>query len=384
MARANLDAVVSTIDSLLAGAYDTERMTVAVEQMRQLFGGSKACLARIGPDPDPSDAVTTNPDAAFQQRCAGDLADEFVAFAAQLSRVPLGQVYSDHAVFGSEHLRASRVWQEWMAPQDMFGGLGCRLLEADSSFWIFDIQRGRRQDAFDAEEAGLLERLAPILARVADMRRHIGLLTLQRDMARSALDALSVGIVLTDQNMQLAYANEIADLLLADPEGALSLQSGRVFARRPQDQTVLKRLVAEAFVPTCEPVSGRGRLLARSPETAGRNLSLCVSPLPVPGHYGLPDGPPCAMIAICPLEPVADLARAAQQLFALTETEARFASALASGQSLAEAAAHQRVRMSTARTHLARIFQKTGTRQQSQVAALLRGAELPVRSREDG
>jgi DNA-binding CsgD family transcriptional regulator len=383
MARANLDAVVSTVDNLLAGAYDTERMTVAVEQMRQLFDGSKACLARIGPDPDPSDAVTTNPDTELQQLCAGELADDFMTFAAQLSRVPMGQVYSDHAVFGSDHLRASRVWQEWMAPQDMYGGLGCRLLEADSSFWIFDVQRGRRQQAFDADDATLLERLRPILARVAAMRRHIGLLTLQRDMARSALDALSAGIVLTDQNMQLAYANETADLLLADPEGALSLQCGRIFARRPQDQTVLKHLVAEAFAP-CEATSGHGRLLARSPEASGRTLSLCVSPLPVPGYYGLPDGPPCAMIAISPLAPAVDLAKAAQQLFALTETEARFASALAAGQSLAEAADHQRVRMSTARTHLARIFQKTGTRQQSQVAALLRGAELPVRSREDG
>jgi DNA-binding CsgD family transcriptional regulator/PAS domain-containing protein len=384
MARANLDAVVSTIDSLLAGAYDTERMSVAVEQMRQLFDGSKACLARIGPDPDPSDAITTNPDAALQQLCAGELADDFVTFAAQLSQVPMGQVYSDHAVFGSEHLRASRLWQEWMAPQDMYGGLGCRLLEADASYWIFDIQRGRRQETFDAEDAALLARLRPILARVAAMRRQIGLLTLQRDMARSALDALSVGIILTDQNMQLAYANEAADLLLADPEGALSLQSGRIFARRQLDQTVLKRLVAEAFAPSCEPASGRGRLLARSPEAGGPNLSLCVSPLPVPGYYGMPDGPPCAMIAVSPLKPAADLAKAAQQLFALTETEARFASALASGQSLAEAADHQRVRMSTARTHLARIFQKTGTRQQSQVAALLRGAELPVRDSEDG
>ena len=68
-------------------------------------------------------------------------------------------------------------------------------------------------------------------------------------------------------------------------------------------------------------------------------------------------------------------------MFDLTEAEARLALGLASGLSLTELARQQGIRMTTARTHLARIFWKTGTRQQSQVAALLRAAELPLRSR---
>jgi len=55
--------------------------------------------------------------------------------------------------------------------------------------------------------------------------------------------------------------------------------------------------------------------------------------------------------------------------------------ALASGQSLAELAQRQGIKITTARTHLARIFSKTGTHQQSQVAALLRAVEMPVRER---
>jgi len=76
-----------------------------------------------------------------------------------------------------------------------------------------------------------------------------------------------------------------------------------------------------------------------------------------------------------------DLVVGSRQLFNLTESEARFASALASGLSLTQAAEAQGVRISTARTHLARIFQKTDTRQQSQLVSLLRGAVLPLRAR---
>lgn len=381
MARATLDAVVSTIDSLLLSAYDTGQMLAAVEQARLLFGGSKACFARVDPDLGPEDAVSTNADPAMHRRACEELAEEFVAYGLELSKVPLGRSYFDREVFGEERLRSTRVWCEWMAPQDMYCGLGNRLLEAGPSFWFFDVQRGRNQEAFGAQDAALLERLAPIMSRVAELRRHIGLLTLQRDMARSALDRLSVGIVIADPQLHLVYANETADHVLAEPEGALGLRAGRLFARNAPDQAALKRLVAQALAPAHEARPGRSHLLARAGGAESCNLSLCV--LPVQPGYGLPGAPPCVMITARPLEPAADLVAAAQQLFGLTETEAKFASALASGLSLAEAAEEQHVRISTARTHLARIFQKTGVRQQSQVAALLRAAELPVRPRYD-
>jgi DNA-binding CsgD family transcriptional regulator len=87
------------------------------------------------------------------------------------------------------------------------------------------------------------------------------------------------------------------------------------------------------------------------------------------------------MLALKRLEPATDFVAGCRQLFQLTEAEARVASALASGQSLTQAAAVQNVRISTARTHLARIFQKTRTHQQSQLVSLLRSAALPLRSR---
>jgi DNA-binding CsgD family transcriptional regulator/PAS domain-containing protein len=381
MAHANLDAVVSTIDSLLLSAYDAAQMPAAIEQIRQLFDGSKACFARIGPELGPGDAITTNFDPVMHQRAYEEFAGEFVSFGQVLNKVPIGQTYADRELFGEDRLRSSRVWREWMAPQDMYGGIGSRILAAGPSFWFFDVQRGRGQEAFDARDAALLERLTPIMTRVAELRRHIGFLTLQRDMARNALDQLSVAVVIADPQMRLVYANETADQLLAEPEGALGLRTGRIFARNQHDQATLKRLVGRALAPTQDPNSGRIHLLAHAATVEGCNLSLCV--LPVPPGYGLPNASPCVMIAARPLEPAADLVAAAQQLFGLTETEAKFASALASGLSLAEAAEAEHVRISTARTHLARIFQKTGTRQQSQVAALLRGAELPVRPRHE-
>ncbi|WP_292859509.1 hypothetical protein [Mesorhizobium sp.] len=64
-------------------------------------------------------------------------------------------------------------------------------------------------------------------------------------------------------------------------------------------------------------------------------------------------------------------------LFDLTPAEARLASALSQGRTLTEATASSNITVKTGRSYLERIFAKTGTRQQSQLVALLKSAELP-------
>ena len=69
-------------------------------------------------------------------------------------------------------------------------------------------------------------------------------------------------------------------------------------------------------------------------------------------------------------------------LFDLSVAEARIAAGLAAGRTLIEVARERGIGITTARTHLAQIFRKTGTRQQGQLVALLKGAG-PVRFHRD-
>ena len=64
MSGPNVDAVMTAVDTLLAGALDAEQMPIAIEQLRQLFDGSKACFARVGPNMKNGDAIGTNADQA--------------------------------------------------------------------------------------------------------------------------------------------------------------------------------------------------------------------------------------------------------------------------------------------------------------------------------
>lgn len=379
MPAPSLDTVMSAVDQLLIGAMDEDQMPAAAETLRQLFNGSKACFAGFGPNPEDWASYATHVDETLQARCFGDLAYDFIEMGFALRNIPLGQIYHDHEVYGRETLRRSRVWQEWMQPQDMYGGMACRLAENGEAFWFFDVQRGRNQEGFDRDDAALLQKLYPVLRRIAEVRRHLGRVAIQRDEARGALDALAMGIVIVDQDLRIAYANEGADEILAEPEGALSLRQGRVFARQPSTQRQFKQLVEAMAHGGPDPLAPRRSSMILHGSDRAHSLSACVmpaalSPVPAGSHSKI-------MIALRRLEMATDIVACARQLFDLTETEAKFASALASGLSLTEAADAQGVRISTARTHLARIFQKTDTRQQSQLVSLLRSAALPLRCR---
>lgn len=74
------------------------------------------------------------------------------------------------------------------------------------------------------------------------------------------------------------------------------------------------------------------------------------------------------------LTPTPGLEGHLQDLFGLTGAEARLSVSLTSGMTLQEAAAKQAITFKTARTYLERIFSKTGTRQQSQLVALVKAS----------
>ena len=374
MARANLDTVTGAIDGLLDAALDFRQMPGAIEQLRRLFDGSKICLGYFGPDSHPDDAITNASDPDLNAFLLRELMPDASRFAARVASVPIGSAYRDRILFG-EGYRDSRLWREWMAPQDMYGGMGSRVLDVDGSFWMFDIQRGRRQEAFDAAEFALFERVAAVMRRVTLLHQQLGTISIEREMARLALDELSLVILIVDRNLQLAYANAAADDLLADSRSLLGLLGGRLCIRARSGQNSLKDLVAKAG----EPSGVQSQMLLRGRGGDERDLSLCVTPLSP--AYALPGRMNDVMIVARPVEPANGGLAAARQMFDLTEAEAKLALGLASGLSLAELARQQGIRITTARTHLARVFWKTGTRQQSQVAALLRAAELPLRIR---
>lgn len=371
------EKVFNIIASIYAAAYSENEWLPLIEEVQRVFHGSKACLSRVGPDLQLQDSVCTNFDEYFARKIMAMYAaqaDPLLGVMVEaIQNAPRGAIFSEVSIVGRDRLRSSDVWNEWYLPQDMYGGLTCKLLSRGPSSWFFDIQRGRNQAAFDDAEAALLTQLVPHFSRAAEISQHF---KASRALSLAASN-LPFGIIVVNAQLRILSTNAFADALLS--------RTDQVFVARSGVLAVRDRGHAERFAALVAGACGALGLLGK--ERAGGDLLLghgdgsrfavSVAPLAEPEHTRMFMGP-CATIIIRNLEsrlqPGFD--DHIRSLFKLTASEARLAAALASGLSLKESAESGGIRISTARSYLEVIFRKTGVRQQSQLVALLNNARL--------
>jgi DNA-binding CsgD family transcriptional regulator/PAS domain-containing protein len=369
----------NAIGSIYDAAYGPTTWNAAIENLSRLFDGSKACFGRIGPDLQPNDVVATNVDPAYQRRYIEEHAYLPNVLADAIAAAPVGVVYSDHALVGDGALKRSRFWNDWMAPQDMYDGIGCKVLESGPSFWIFDVQRGRAQAAFETADAELLNVIVPHLARAAEISRQFQ----STHILAATFSHLPFGVIVVDASMRIEALNAAAEAILLHAGSALVRKSGHLAAADAASAVALQRLVAQACSRRGDVVPGLGGDLLLRRERGGRDASLALSvgPLLNPPHeLPLVGRRAAVFIREMALDLSDRFAEQTRALFALSPKEARLAASLASGRTLKQAADDSRIQLSTARSYLENIFRKTGTRQQSQLVALLKSAQTIARN----
>jgi DNA-binding CsgD family transcriptional regulator len=367
----------NALGSIYKAAYVSTTWDAAIGNLGDLFHGSKTCICKVGANGMAEDAVTTNPDPAFIRSFFEEHAHQPNVLSEAVNTLPIGTVYSDHALVGADTLRRSRFWNEWMAPQDMYGSISCKLPVRGPSLWFFDVQRGRSQAPFDANDAELVKIIAPHLARVLYISQRFQ----SAELLASTFSHLPFGVIVIDGHMRITTLNASAEAILLRAGSALVRKSGHLVATDAGSMAVLQKLVAQACSIRDDVIPGvGGDLLLRIKRGDGADLALSVGPL-VNALQEIPFSGRHAVIFIrqISLDLPPGFAEQIRAFFDLTPKEAGLAASLASGMSLKEAAEDAHIQFSTARSYLEKIFQKTGTRQQSQLVALLKSAPMIAR-----
>jgi DNA-binding CsgD family transcriptional regulator len=370
-----IDDVARIVSLIYEAAYDVTQWPVLTSNLRDMFGASTACLARVGPGLEPTDTINANGDPAFAMKYLDEFAGQPNEFADAVALVPVGEIYRDQFLMGADGLRRTRFWNDWMAPQDMYGGLACKLLASSQSFWFFDVQRGRNQHDFSSTDLKSFSLFAPHLRRALEIGQQF---RTTQSMSR-AFAHPPFGTVVVNGHLRIVTMNAAAEALLIDPASPVSASNGRLRMADSRAAVRIRELVENACSIRGGLMPGTGGdLLLSSPGRTGeapRTLSVSIGPL-TSKDIGIP-AEPCAIIVFrdMALELPAGFEDHIRALFRLTAREANLASALASGTSLKDAANAAEIRFSTARSHLERIFLKTGTNQQSQLVALLKSTQ---------
>ena len=235
---------------------------------------------------------------------------------------------------------------------------------------LFTFERWKQDGRYSDDEIDALNALRPHLGRSSLMAARLGL-----ERARDAvalMDGLGLPAVVLSSAGRLLTANALfepfatAFILTARNELRLRSSEADVLLRRSlNDAAASVAAIRSIAVP---PSGDRSAMvlhtlpLRRSAQDLFNGGDLLVVATEVRlGGEGLP----------------VNILRA---LFDLTPAEARIAASLAAGQTLEAASAESGIMASTGRSHLKRVFDKTGTHQQSQLVALLHNTRSPFAS----
>jgi len=359
----------AAIDHLYLAAQRPEEWTSAMDEVRRLFDGSRACLLLV----DPVSGYRSVPsvlDEEFDRSGAIDLAMKEELHRAVLS-IREGEARSWREMMDLDAFRQRDLARLHFGPRDMDSGLTYVLRSSPVTRWFFDVSRHRRQPEFSDAEKKLVHLLGPHLLRASEIAAATG------SVAAGAASADAYFIV--DAACRTADINEAADGLLARPGSPLRHARGVLSAVCPADAERLAALVDACCAPLEHARSSPGgMMIAAASEDAPmeERLLVSVSPMAAQGWFAI-QPKRCALVMMRPLHTPSQavVAELASAIYELSGSQARLAAALTAGLPLRDAAAALGLSYGTARVYLEEIFRKTATRRQPELVALLKTVE---------
>jgi DNA-binding CsgD family transcriptional regulator len=240
----------------------------------------------------------------------------------------------------------------------------------------------RQQEEGIGPGAARLQRLAPHLSRAIELTLQLGQHRSGLWQIERILDAMPSAALLLNRNALIIRANRAADALLRRGDGVLAVRSDglRLSAQSGAETRLLTSAIAQALaVARGEECDFRGPL-SITRQSGRPPLVALVTPLPPPAFslWEAVDGGARVLVQIVdPDEPVTTQAEALRSIAGLTAAEARVAAHVGNLRGLAAVAAKLGLSENTVKTHLKRVFEKTGARSQAELARLM--ASIPPR-----
>jgi DNA-binding CsgD family transcriptional regulator len=198
---------------------------------------------------------------------------------------------------------------------------------------------------------------------------------LKHSIGAFVFERLGHGILVLDKRGMVLEGNSAAARIIDKADGLL-VRAGRLAARGRHDTERLETTVTDLSLIHGDRarVARRSLLIARRPPARPYAVVLSAQLLRANAFADL-----CLIVLIVDLDQrsIPEQARL-KELFGLTEREASLAIAITEGDGLANAAQRLGIGMATARTHLAAVFSKTGTRRQAELTRLVCNAVAPL------
>lgn len=289
---------------------------------------------------------------------------------ASLSGSPVGTLFFREQILTDAEYRRSPLFHDIIRPQKLWHWAFAPLIVQSDIFAPLALLHRPGIPLFDDEYTNFVSRVLPHLVRAIDVSMRLDTLQGKVKSMEALIDRLVIGVIVCGESGRVIQVNRAADAILSAADG-LAVSRGHLLAATSGETASLLRLIGEAAGTGRSLDSKPGGAISLSRPSGERPIAILVTPFR--DERGILEAArPCAIVFIGdpeqkPRLPVELFA----QLYGLTPRQAGLAHRLAGGDNLDDAAQALGITRNTARSHLRLIFDKTGTRRQSELTRLL-------------
>lgn len=288
-----------------------------------------------------------------------------------------GSVVATADVLPYEELTSSRFFKEWFAPQRLVDALFMSLEKSATSYVGIALSRHERAGRVDDAMRQRAELLVPHFRRAVTIGNVVNQRKVEAEVLAETLDGLSSALFLVDADGRIKHANASgqamlrAALVVSDPRGKLA-------AADAEGDRVLKETIAAAAAGN----AASKRAGAGLPLRARDGNYYMAQILPLSGGQRRAAGASYSAVAavfvrkaeLTLRHPVEALAKHCK----LTAAETRVLLAIVELCGVPEVSRSLEISQATVKTHLQRIFDKTGSTRQAQLVKLVAGFLSPL------
>lgn len=357
-------------------AVSPERWDITLEALRKALGSAGCALyifdvANGSQRFQKSVGISEAWSEKFDKNASQYVADSMRMLLSSSQKL-IDRLFSEPYIISKEQQKKAysetRYYNDWIKPQGFTDFIQLTLLHENQMFGSILFGRNEADGSFDDCEIALIRSLAPHLRRAIAIGDMMERKSIKARTCETILDHLSMGVIVVSENGTILQTNRSAQRIFQEADTLCSVNN-RIGSSNLAAARLLLNAIALAAKGSSQSMTSIG-INASGPKGGVAIANV----LPLENAEGTAKGVPGAKAVIfvtCAQnlsEPRMDLFAT---LFDFTAAETRVVELLIRGNTSVEAARALGITETTVRTHLTRIFSKTGVSRQTELIALI-------------
>jgi DNA-binding CsgD family transcriptional regulator len=283
-----------------------------------------------------------------------------------------GQVFEGDDIVPWSEMTQTRFYKEWMQPQGLTNSLAVNLEKSVTTVAALAVLRREENGPVDRDARRRMTLIVPHMIRGASIGQLIGQRALERSLLTDTLNSLSSAVFLVETDGRIVFTNQTAVRLLSNGHFVREISGGRLVFAEQDAHVIFQRALRAAAGPEQRRTDTNGTAIVLSTQGARRWLAH-VLPLTSGGRRdsGLKHSAVAAVFlreaALNIPSPLENLSKS----YNLTASETKVLLAAVEVGGVSEIARSLGISEQTVKTHLKRIFGKTGTKRQAELTKLM-------------